>query len=397
MQHPLDATASPAQAPPPAAIRVLALAADPASTITEIRLSAPLAPLVADGRVALRLLPWHAADPSDLAWCDVLIGQRPLTARHLRLLRAAHEHGVAVIVEIDDLLTQPAPHLLSHDVLQRQAPWVSQALDEADWVSVSTERLGKALAAPGRHCRVVPNHALPMAASAGGDEPAARVPGSASVLLAASDAVAAGAAFEALRGLQARRGSALRIVAVGPVAGSATAAGLVVDARPVMPRDRFLALAATLPDAVAVIPIDDSPFSACKSAVKWFDFAAAGLPTLMSDRPPYRDVVEHGQTGWLVADDAAAWTDALVRALDDRALRDRVATQARQRVTDCHAIGHSTAAWQALLQEAADARARGRIRQRPQAWHRRFTAPVDAWLAGLRRANRERLARRQRR
>jgi hypothetical protein len=117
----------------------------------------------------------------------------------------------------------------------------------------------------------------------------------------------------------------------------------------------------------------------------------------MSDRPPYRDVVEHGQTGWLVADDAAAWTDALVRALGDRALRDRVATQARQRVRDCHAIGHSTAAWQALLQEAADARARGHIRQRPQAWHRRFTAPVDAWLAGLRRANRERLARRQRR
>jgi len=397
MQHPLDATASPAQAPPPAAIRVLALAADPASTITDIRLSAPLAPLVADGRVALRLLPWHAADPSELVRCDVLIGQRPLTARHLRLLRAAHEHGVAVIVEIDDLLTQPAPHLLSHDVLRRQAPWVSKALEEADWVSVSTERLGQALAAPGRHCRVVPNHASPLAAPAGGDEPAARAPGPASVLLAASDAVATGAAFEALRSLQARRGSALRIVAVGPVAESATAAGLVVDGRPVMPRDRFLALAATLPDAVAVIPIDDSPFSACKSAVKWFDFAAAGLPTLMSDRPPYRDVVEHGQTGWLVADDAAAWTDALVQALDDRALRGRVATQARQRVSDCHAIGHSTAAWHALLQEAADARARGRIRRRPQAWHRRLTAPIDAWLAGLRRANRERLARRQRR
>ena len=397
MQHPLDATASPAQAPPPAAIRVLALAADPASTITDIRLSAPLAPLVADGRVALRLLPWHAADPSELVRCDVLIGQRPLTARHLRLLRAAHEHGVAVIVEIDDLLTQPAPHLLSHDVLRRQAPWVSKALEEADWVSVSTERLGQALAAPGRHCRVVPNHASPLAAPAGGDEPAARAPGPASVLLAASDAVATGAAFEALRSLQARRGSALRIVAVGPVADSATAAGLVVDGRPVMPRDRFLALAATLPDAVAVIPIDDSPFSACKSAVKWFDFAAAGLPTLMSDRPPYRDVVEHGQTGWLVADDAAAWTDALVQALDDRALRGRVATQARQRVSDCHAIGHSTAAWHALLQEAADARARGRIRRRPQAWHRRLTAPIDAWLAGLRRANRERLARRQRR
>jgi hypothetical protein len=398
MAHPMpDAPAPSAKVPPPAAIRVLALAADPASTITEIRLSAPLAPLVAAGRVAFRLLPWHAAGPADLVHCEVLIGQRPLTARHLRLLRSAHEQGVAVIVEIDDLLTLPAPHLLFHEGLQRQAPWVSQALDEADWISVSTARLGQALAEPGRLCRVVPNHAWPLVAPARAHEPAAPAPGTACVLLASSDAVAASAAFEALRGLQAQRGPALHIVAVGPMAASASAAGLVVDARPVMPRDRFLALAASLPRAVAVIPIDDSAFSACKSAVKWFDFAAVGLPVLMSDRPPYRDVVEHGQTGWLVTEDAPAWTDALVQALDDGALRDRIAANARRRVCEGHSIGHSTAAWQALLEEAADAQAGGRIRRRTPAWHRRLTAPIETWLARLRRANRERLARRQRR
>jgi hypothetical protein len=382
----------------PSGIRVLALAADPASTITEIRLSAPLAPLVSEGRVALRLLPWHAAGLPELEDCAVVIGQRPLTARHLRLLQAAHERGLAVIVEIDDLLTQPAPHLLSRGVLQRQAPWVTRALDEADWISVSTERLGLALAAPGRRSHLVPNHAWPQAGLAGPAGPgAATAPGDgpASVLLAASDAVATGAAFEALRRLQAERGGALRIVAIGPVAESARAAGLVVEARPVMPRDRFLALAATLPRAVAVIPIDDSAFSACKSAVKWFDFAAAGLPTLMSDRPPYRDVVEHGQTGWLVADDAEAWACALALALDDAALRERVAANARERVRARHAIAHSTAAWRALLEEAAAAQAAGAVRRRRAAWHRPLTAPLDAWLAALRRANRERLARRQ--
>lgn len=382
-------------APAPAVVRVLAVAADPASTITEIRLSTPLAPLVAEGRIVLRLLPWHAVGPADLDGAEVLVAQRPLTARHLRLLRAAHERGLAVIVEIDDLLTQPAPHLLSQAVLQRQAPWVEQALDEADWISVSTERLGRALGAPGRRCAVVPNHAAPGLGPAPGADGAGGAAGPASVLMAASDAVAAGPAFEALRQLQAERGRGLRIVAVGPVADSARAAGLVLEAHGVMPRERFLALAGSLRDAVAVIPIDDSAFSAGKSAVKWFDFAAAGLPTLMSDRPPYADVVQHDQTGWLVADDAAAWRQALARALDDRALRAHVAAQARQRVLERHSLGHSTAAWRALIEQAAAARAAGRVRQRRPAWHARWTVPLEAWLAGLRRANRERLARRR--
>ena len=386
--------AAPAGAGP--AIRVLALAAEPDAVITTIRLTAPLTPLVQQGLVALRLLPWHAAGPAELDDCQVLLAQRPITERHLRLLQAAHERGLAVVVEIDDLLTRPAPHLLSRAVLERQAPWVERALDEADWVSVSTERLGQALAAPGRRWHVVPNHAAAAGAAPVPPTAPAVAGGAATVLLAASDAVATGPAFEALHQLQAERGTALRIVAVGPVAESARAAGLVVDARPVMPRDAFLALAASLHDAVAVIPIDDSAFSAGKSAVKWFDFAAAGLPTLMSDRPPYADVVEPGRSGWLVADDTAAWREALAQALDDSALRARIAAQAQRQVQERHSLGHATAAWWALLEQAAAAQAKGLVRRRPPAWHRRWTAPVQAWLTALRRANRERLARRKR-
>ena len=43
---------TPAASSPMPTTRVLVLAADPASTITEIRLTSPLAPLAAAGRVA---------------------------------------------------------------------------------------------------------------------------------------------------------------------------------------------------------------------------------------------------------------------------------------------------------------------------------------------------------
>ena len=388
---------TPSVPPRSRATRVLALAADPASTITEIRIASPLAPLVAAGRISLLTLAWHEAGPDELDGIELLIGQRPISARHLRLLQAAHERGAAVVVDVDDLLTQPAPHLLSHATLARQAPWVERALDEADCVSASTPRLAEALAAPGRVLRVVPNYASPLArrlaAAAVSDDDSAP----ACVLLAASDAVAAGPAFEALRRLQAARGSRLRLVAVGPVAASAAAAGLDVDVRPLMSHERFLSFAAALPRAVAVIPLDDSAFSAGKSAVKWFDFAAAGLPTLMSDRPPYRDVVEHGRSGWLLPDDADAWAEALTRALDDPALRRRVADAAEQSVLARHSMARCTEAWRALLDELDAVRAAGEVRRRSPGWNQRLLAPWHRLAVTLRRANRARLARRQRR
>jgi hypothetical protein len=379
--------------PPP--LRVLALAAEPASTITEIRISAPLAPLVPAGRLVLTLRAWHECRLADLQACDLLIAQRPITARELRLVRTARQGGAAVVVEIDDLLTQPAPHLLIGAYLERQAPWIEQALAAADWVSVSTERLGAALNLKPAQQRVTPNYAFAQARRA----PAAALPpqdgaAMATVLLAASEAVAAGPAFEGLRRLQQERGKRVRVLAVGPAAASAAAAGLEVTAQPVMPRARFLEFAGALPNALAMIPLDDSAFSAAKSAIKWFDFAAVGLPTLMADRPPYSDVVEQGQTGWLVADDPAAWHAALAAAIDDPALRARVADRAEQAVRERHTMERCTAAWAALLDEVATGLAQGRFRPGSLPLHRRLLFAWHDLGARLRTLNRERLARR---
>ena len=54
-----------------------------------------------------------------------------------------------------------------------------------------------------------------------------------------------------------------------PIGGEAGAEGA---------RAAFLELARGLRNAVAVIPLEASRFAACKSAIKWFDYAEAGIP-----------------------------------------------------------------------------------------------------------------------
>lgn len=72
---------------------------------------------------------------------------------------------------------------------------------------------------------------------------------------------------------------------------------------------------------LGVIPLEDTRFAACKSAISGFDYAAAGIPTLCSDVSPTGKVIENGRTAILVANDTAAWTIALQAAIADASLR----------------------------------------------------------------------------
>jgi glycosyltransferase involved in cell wall biosynthesis len=63
---------------------------------------------------------------------------------------------------------------------------------------------------------------------------------------------------------------------------------------------------------------------------------AAGVPVVAADVPGIRDVVRHGETGWLTATDAGALRASLERVLGDAALRGRLADAARRHVVQHH-------------------------------------------------------------
>lgn len=356
-------------------MRVLAVAGDIGATIAAVRLVTPLQAWAESGSHELRLRSLHETAAADLEWADVMVLQRATTQRAWQLLQRMQASGGAVLHEIDDLLTQMPAQLLQQQAVAQGLPWLRRSLGQADLVTVSTARLGAALQAEVASWCEVPNYALPQPAP-----PVHELQAPPVLCLASSDRVPVAALAEALRG------QGWRVLAVGPVGEDLARAGVVVERRAPMPRAEFLALLRGQSHPVGLIPLGDTPFDACKSAVKWFDFALAGLPTIAARRPPYCDVIEHGRTGWLVDDTPAAWRTALARLRDEPGLFGGIATQARVEVEQRHALAITVQAWDAALAQVQP-RPRRPALHGPARW-------LEAALIGLRRVNRARLARR---
>ncbi len=377
-------------------MKLLAAAGDIDALIAHIRLRTPLELLARQRGWSLQVRSFHDCGRADLAAADVLVVQRGTSARAWRLQEAMRQRGAAVVYEIDDLLTELPAHISNQAAVQAALPWLRRCLANADVVSVSTERLGQEL---GHEVGLMEPLCVPNAAWPVGDVPLPAQgppqPGQpVSLLFASMERLAGGFMHAALRALQ---GQDVQIVAVGPAAQGFIDAGLQVRAQPLLPREQFIQFARALPNPAAVIPLEDSRFGACKSAIKWFDYAEAGIPVWCSTVSPYTDVVEHGVTGCLVANDEAAWLQALQQAVANPAGRQRLAAAARLQVRRQHTQQHMVDAWQQALEAALQRRAQTQLQAPTWAW--RAQEALGAVLEGpalhLRRFNRERLEKRE--
>ena len=73
-------------------------------------------------------------------------------------------------------------------------------------------------------------------------------------------------------------------------------------------------------------PIQHNVFAHSKSELKYFEAAAAGVPTVASPAPVFTETISHGDNGYLA--DAASWPDVLLGALSDSEARKKVASRA---------------------------------------------------------------------
>lgn len=410
-------------------MKLLAASADAGSVLTSIRIERPLR-LGIETRQgwALRLRPIHDCSAADLEWADVLILQRGMTHRALRLISAMHASGGKVIFEIDDLLTEMPQSLIHHAAVQHRLSWLRQCLAAADVVSVSTARLGRSLGvprwievpnygdvAPLHHASAEPPIAPPLApplappiapliappieppiepptapstdapagALAGGQAARDSLP---SFILASSDHVPVAEVAAALRELQARPGRLGPVLAIGPVADNLAQAGVVLRAIAPVPRADFLRLIRHSGPLLALIPLGSTDFDACKSAIKYFDYALARVPSLCARRPPYSDVIEDGVDGLLVEDRAAAWLAAMEAALDDPQRTAGLALAAADKVATRYALSHCVAAWMGLLESLGPRATSSRPAMNPL---QRTLDDLGRWAS---RWNRQRLA-----
>jgi glycosyltransferase involved in cell wall biosynthesis len=83
---------------------------------------------------------------------------------------------------------------------------------------------------------------------------------------------------------------------------------------------------------LAIAPLEDTPFTRCKSDLKFLDYGALGIPGVFSRMPVYDATVRHLETGYLAENTPEAWSAGLRQMLDDDALRRRIGSNAREYV-----------------------------------------------------------------
>jgi glycosyltransferase involved in cell wall biosynthesis len=77
--------------------------------------------------------------------------------------------------------------------------------------------------------------------------------------------------------------------------------------------------------SVAIYPFEDTLINRTKCAVKLLDLLTAGVPVIAEAVGQNREMIRHGETGWLVASgNIGAFSAAVIRLLDDRGFADRL-------------------------------------------------------------------------
>ncbi|MGI4748940.1 MAG: glycosyltransferase [Janthinobacterium lividum] len=87
---------------------------------------------------------------------------------------------------------------------------------------------------------------------------------------------------------------------------------------------------------IAIAPLEPTIFNDAKSNIKFQEAAILGMPSVVSPRQSFREVVVQDKNG-LLADTTQEWEAALERLILDPALRQRLGAQALQDVMDRYA------------------------------------------------------------
>lgn len=144
---------------------------------------------------------------------------------------------------------------------------------------------------------------------------------------------------------------------IGPPGDYLESYGIKITRSDLVSHTDFKKLLSGLINPVGLIPLDNSVFSSCKSPIKFFDYALAGMPVICSNVPPYSDYVINGETGVLVNNDTDSWVTAILKLGDSFELRNLLAQKAIEYVNQSFSLDVAGDAWQSVVNKLAISRA----------------------------------------
>lgn len=102
---------------------------------------------------------------------------------------------------------------------------------------------------------------------------------------------------------------------------------------------------------IGLAPLKLSKFTACKSDVKYLDYAAMGCCGVFSDHPAYSCTVRDMENGMLAENDAEVWSEKIEQLILDSGLRDRLTEAARDNLYEQRLLEKNVGQWEKILEE----------------------------------------------
>lgn len=102
---------------------------------------------------------------------------------------------------------------------------------------------------------------------------------------------------------------------------------------------------------IFICPLVENLFNSCKSAVKFLEYSALGVPGVYSRIAPYQRVIHQGVNGFL-ASSLEEWEECLVKLIENPSLRHSIATNAQKTIRDEWLLSNNATRWLQVFQEA---------------------------------------------
>jgi glycosyltransferase involved in cell wall biosynthesis len=285
----------------------------------DIRIKIPLNEWAEKHHGMIRYRSFNEIKVDDLHWGEVFIFQRLGTDYVYQLIEILKSHGKKVIFEIDDLLIDLPEFLKHHHMSKANLLALEKVIGSADCVSTTTQRLSEELQKLNKNVVCTPNyathtHRVRQNYHYNSEEKT-------NLIIASSDQVLMDFIVPALLKLQQEQGEKFNIIVIGPPGDYLENAGLKVIKQSMLPYNDFWNFIQNIVNPIAIIPLDSSLFSSCKSPIKYFDYASAGIPVICSCVPPYSDVVTSNVNGLLVENTTEDWVNKITALLDSIQMR----------------------------------------------------------------------------
>jgi glycosyltransferase involved in cell wall biosynthesis len=104
---------------------------------------------------------------------------------------------------------------------------------------------------------------------------------------------------------------------------------------------------------IGVSWLPDDSWSRGKCGLKVLQYMAAGLPVIANPVGVQKEMVRHGETGFL-AETADEWCEAVQRLAADPQLRRRMGQEGRRIVESDYSVAAGAARWLAALDQLAE-------------------------------------------